>query len=63
MAIVATSGTSDSFAVRDTRFEEFDRKFIIILNTPFKGTEVEFALTGNYSLFKFFKSRKSLNTR
>ena len=54
VTIIATRSASDSFTIRDARFKILDLEFIVVFDTPFESTKVEFALTRNDSLTKFF---------
>ena len=51
VAIVCVSVFRDGFTVRDTWRVEFDFQFIIVLDTPFHGVQVELALSGDDHLF------------
>ena len=45
MAVVGTGSLRDGFAIRDTRFFELNLQFLVILQTPFQCTQVEFTLS------------------
>ena len=53
VAIVCVGIFRDGFTVRDTWRVEFDFQFIIMLDTPFHGVQVELALSGDNHLFQF----------
>jgi hypothetical protein len=53
MAVVRTGCFRDGFTIRDFRFVEFDRQFIIVLDSPFQRTKMEFSLAGNDRLLQF----------
>ena len=54
MTIVGTCSLGDRLTIRDLRLEELDRHLIVVLQTPFEGTEVELTLTGNDHLTELF---------
>ena len=55
MTVVGTSSFGDRLAIRNLRLVELNRHLIVVLQTPFEGTEVELTLTGNNHLAEFFR--------
>ena len=54
MTIVRTSCLGDRLTIWDLRLKELNHHLIVVLQTPFEGTQVELTLTGNDHLTKLF---------